>query len=151
MLNEQDRIKFEKMILKNMGYKDEAEKVAGQPDVIPDFIPLEEPTLEEKQAKMDESFARIFEPAMVKPCNQIEKPSHYNFFGEDSMPLIEKILGTEGYLGFLKGNALKYRIRAGKKGKTEDDIKKAIYYEELYNDFIRENSPQIFGTVWINR
>ncbi len=143
MINETDRVKFEKMVLKGLGYTDEAEKVAGQPDVVPDFIPLEEPTLEEKQAKMDESFARIFEPAMVKPYEMVNQPSHYMLCGSETMPMIEKILGTEGYLGFLKGSALKYRFRASKKpgNSTTQDIEKAMYMENLYNDFIRENSP----------
>ncbi len=75
--------------------------------------------------------------------NLISKPSHYNFFGEDTMPTLEKILGTEGYLGFLKGNALKYRFRAGKKkgNSIEQDIAKAVYYEDLYNNFTLENTP----------
>jgi len=77
----------------------------------------------------------------VKP--DVEKPLHYHFFGEDTMPMIEKILGTEGYLGFLKGNALKYRLRVGKKegNSIEKDIAKAMYYEKLYNDFVKENTP----------
>ncbi len=134
MLNEQDRIEFEKMVLEGMGFKDEVEKVAGQQDIEPTFIPTGDNFPEP-------NFERIFEPAMTQPYNNIEKPSHYKFFGEDSMPLIEKILGTEGYLGFLKGNALKYRIRAGKKDNTIADIDKALYYEELYDNFIRENTP----------
>ncbi len=73
----------------------------------------------------------------------IDKPSHYKLCGEDTMPMLEKILGTEGYLGFLQGNTLKYRLRVGKKkgNSIEQDIAKALYYEELYNKFIRENTP----------
>ncbi|RKX85198.1 MAG: hypothetical protein DRP57_04320 [Spirochaetes bacterium] len=75
--------------------------------------------------------------------NEIVKPSHYRLCGEDSMPLIEKILGTEGYLAFLKGNVLKYRIRCGKKkGQSiEKDVAKAMYYEELYDNFVIQNQP----------
>ncbi len=73
----------------------------------------------------------------------VDKPSHYHFFGMDTMPMLEKILGTEGYLGFLKGNALKYRLRVGKKkgNSIEQDVAKAMYYEDLYNDFVNENTP----------
>ena len=76
-------------------------------------------------------------------ADKVKKPSHYHFFGEDSMPMIEKILGTEGYLGFLKGNALKYRIRCGKKkgNNVVNEINKALYYEELYNTFVMKNRP----------
>ncbi len=73
----------------------------------------------------------------------VNKPSHYHFFGIDTMPMLEKILGTEGYLGFLQGNALKYRLRVGKKAgnSIEQDVAKAMYYEDLYNDFVNENTP----------
>ena len=112
----EQRIKFEKDVLEQMGYQDEAERVAGQSDI---------------------------EPTMVKPYNQIKKPSHYNLCGSDTMATIEKILGTEGYLGFLCGNTWKYRIRMGKKQgvSVEQDLKKAMYYEKLYNDFVEKNTP----------
>ncbi len=73
----------------------------------------------------------------------VDKPSHYNFFGIDTMPMLEKILGTEGYLGFLQGNALKYRLRVGKKkgNSIEQDVAKAMYYEDLYNNFVLKNTP----------
>ncbi len=81
--------------------------------------------------------------AIVKSYESINRPSHYNLCGSDTMAAIEKILGTEAYLGFLCGNVWKYRIRCGKKdgSNIEQDIKKALYYEKLYDDFVRENTP----------
>ena len=83
--------------------------------------------------------------AAQKPTEEddIAKPSHYNICGCDSMPMIEKILGTEAYLGFLCGNVWKYRIRVGKKQDAGilSDVKKALYYEKLYNDFVKRNTP----------
>ncbi len=132
MLNNSDRVKFEKMVLESLGYTDEAEKVAGQTEPKADFIPLD-----------DEFFDHMFEPAMVKPYEMVNQPSHYMLCGSETMPMIEKILGTEGYLGFLKGSALKYRFRASKKpgNSTTQDIEKAMYMENLYDNFVRENTP----------
>jgi len=81
--------------------------------------------------------------AMVKPYEFVDKPKHYVLCGSETMPMIEQILGTEGYLAFLKGSALKYRFRASKKpgSSVEQDIAKAMYMEKLYNDFVRENTP----------
>ena len=61
----------------------------------------------------------------------LNNPSHYDLFpGEQSIDLIEKCLTPEEFKGFLKGNCLKYRIRAGKKdGKLQQDIDKADWYQ----------------------
>jgi len=87
----------------------------------------------------------IPEPTAIKEIvieSDVIKPSHYKFFGYDTMPMIEGILGTEGYLGFLKGSSLKYRLRCGKKkgNSIEQDIAKAMYYEKLYDIFMKENT-----------
>ncbi len=147
--------------MENNSIEDLSQKQSDEniPDIEPTFIPTGDDFPEEaditnlQQEEYEKGwekyrdkhppleFERIFEPAMVQPYDNIKKPSHYKFFGEDSMAMIEKILGTEGYLGFLKGNALKYRVRAGKKDNTIADIDKALYYEELYNKFVKENTP----------
>ena len=60
----------------------------------------------------------------------VNNPSHYDLFpGEQSIDLIEKCLTPEEFKGFLKGNCLKYRIRAGKKGDLQQDIDKANWYQ----------------------
>lgn len=45
--------------------------------------------------------------------------------------ILKELLTPQEYKGFLKGNILKYRLRAGKKDKfdTIKDIQKAEYYE----------------------
>ena len=55
-------------------------------------------------------------------------PSHYVLSdGSDSMDALAKILGSEEFKGFLRGNALKYMIRYKLKGGIED-LKKAKDY-----------------------
>lgn len=43
--------------------------------------------------------------------------------------MIEAILTTEQFRGYLIGNALKYRLRAGGKGDTQQDIDKSKWYQ----------------------
>ncbi len=60
----------------------------------------------------------------------VNNPKHYDLFpGEQSIDLIEKCLTPEEFRGFLKGNCLKYRIRAGNKGDLKQDIDKADWYQ----------------------
>lgn len=67
----------------------------------------------------------------------VDRPSHYQLFpGEESLDLIKKMLPGTEYVGFLKGNVLKYRFRAGKKGPVQEDIDKALKYEELLREYL---------------
>ena len=53
----------------------------------------------------------------------VNHPSHYN----DHPSGVECIQVTE-HMGFCVGNAIKYLWRAGKKGSTIEDLKKARWY-----------------------
>ena len=69
----------------------------------------------------------------VKPNDQVKNPSHYQIIeGFESITIIASALTVEQWKGFCIGNILKYRIRAGKKGDLKQDIDKADFYEELY-------------------
>ena len=58
---------------------------------------------------------------------KVDHPAHYQGKG------IEVIDILEGFgLGFHLGNAVKYILRAGKKGDEVEDLKKAIWYIERY-------------------
>ena len=62
--------------------------------------------------------------------DEVNNPKHYDLFpNEQSIDLIEKCLTVEEFNGFLKGNCLKYRIRAGNKGDLQQDIDKANWYQ----------------------
>jgi len=55
---------------------------------------------------------------------QVDHPSHYqSACGLEAIDVIEAF-----NLGFVLGNAVKYILRAGKKGRYVDDIKKAKWY-----------------------
>lgn len=62
------------------------------------------------------------------------KSTHYELWnGVEAIDVMKEILTYEEYVGYLKGNALKYRLRAGKKNIEDNaiakDIEKAIDYE----------------------
>lgn len=68
--------------------------------------------------------------------DMIDNPEHYQVFPDyEAIEMICEILTEEEYIGYLKGNVLKYRLRAGKKDAAEADIAKALKYEQ----WLREN------------
>ena len=57
---------------------------------------------------------------------------HYQVFeGIEAIDIIKQVLTPQEFKGYCKGNALKYRLRAGKKDNVEQDIAKAQRYEEM--------------------
>ena len=69
----------------------------------------------------------------------VNNPKHYDLFpNEQSIDLIQKCLSPEEFAGFLKGNCLKYRIRAGKKDSLEQDINKANWYQNRLWETVKE-------------
>lgn len=65
--------------------------------------------------------------------DEVDHPNHYQHGGIETIDLIEATLSEEEFIGFLKGNILKYRERAGHKGDAETDYSKAKwYYDRLH-------------------
>lgn len=64
----------------------------------------------------------------------IKNPSHYELFGENTIHIVAHSLTVDEWRGFCKGNVLKYRIRAGKKGDAENCLSKADNFEALFDE-----------------
>lgn len=65
----------------------------------------------------------------------VYRPRHYLVFPDtEALDIIKAALTDEEFRGYLKGNALKYRLRAGKKDKLEQDIAKAQQYADWLFD-----------------
>ena len=60
----------------------------------------------------------------------VNSPSHYTMLKVEAIDLIESSMTKNDFLGYLKGNALKYIIRYEHKDNPEQDISKAIWYLE---------------------
>ena len=68
------------------------------------------------------------------------EPDYYASNGVSPLKAYEQgLLSKEEYIGFCKGNVIKYTIRAGKKDDAISDINKAIdYLEHLKKIFIKK-------------
>lgn len=62
-------------------------------------------------------------------CDSVNEPKHYKLDGLDieSIDVIRAVLGEGGFKAFCRGNALKYLIRADRKGGVEDLEKARVY------------------------
>ncbi len=76
--------------------------------------------------------------------DMINHPYHY-CSGEGKHECIEVLkewMNQDAYRGFLRGNAIKYLCRAGKKDSEVEDLKKAQFYinklvEEVSNERLK--------------
>ena len=64
--------------------------------------------------------------------DMVNSPKHYKLRGLDieSVDVIKAVLTPEEFAGWLKGNAMKYLHRLGKKDDAVQDTKKAMKYLE---------------------
>jgi hypothetical protein len=58
----------------------------------------------------------------------VNSPSHYKSGGIEAIEGIEASMGPEAFVGYLKGNIMKYMWRYERKGKPVEDLKKARWY-----------------------
>ena len=71
--------------------------------------------------------------------DNVNSPSHYNSGSVECIEAIEAMLSPEEFVGYLRGNSLKYRWRFRYKGKPLEDLKKANWYEERLLKFMEDN------------
>ena len=80
-----------------------------------------------------------------KNIDNVNNPNHYKLgCGIESIEIIKKVLGTQGFVAFCLGNILKYLIRAEKKNKLEDYKKAAKYLEWVVE---RDNEISYFVDI----
>ena len=71
--------------------------------------------------------------------DNVNSPSHYNSGAVECIEAIEAMLSPEEFVGYLRGNSLKYRWRFMYKGKPIEDLEKADWYEQKLYNFFKEN------------
>lgn len=70
------------------------------------------------------------ERVFAKGDDEVNNPSHYKIFPDmEAFDVIKATLTPEELRGYLKGNILKYRLRAGQKGPVEKCVAKADWYK----------------------
>lgn len=77
--------------------------------------------------------------AQKMSVDAVEHPSHYNAGGIECIDAIRAALTEEEFVGFCKGNALKYIWRERHKGGKEDLRKAAVYLGWCNQDGASEN------------
>lgn len=68
----------------------------------------------------------------------VNNPSHYNTGGIECIEGIESSMSEDAFVGYLKGNCMKYLWRYEYKGKPLEDLQKAQWYLTLLIDRIEE-------------
>jgi len=70
--------------------------------------------------------------------DNVYKPKHYMVNGLEAIDIIRSRLTDEEYIGYLKGNILKYDLRASFKGKLIEDLDKSTVYKEWLVDVVSD-------------
>tara|TARA_R100000541_G_scaffold25915_3_gene35486 strand:+ start:28 stop:720 length:693 start_codon:yes stop_codon:yes gene_type:complete len=90
-------------------------------------------SLKREMIKREKSAPKTAPDLTPDISDNVKSPSHYQLIeGIESIEIIARSMTKEQWHGFCLGNILKYRIRAGKKDKLQQDIDKANFYGELY-------------------
>ena len=73
-----------------------------------------------------------------KQYNNVNSPAHYNQGQTECIDAIEAMLSKEEYIGYLRGNSMKYRWRFRYKNGFED-LSKAQWYEQRLVKFMEKH------------
>ncbi len=62
--------------------------------------------------------------------------SHYKDIAVEPWEVMEMVLTHEEFVGFLKGNIIKYSMRAGRKAGADHDDEKAAHYMQKLKEVL---------------
>ena len=105
---------------------------------------LDEPTAEIEISERG-GVTFVVSPMMIDAIssNQVDHPSHYGSADDpyETIKVLERWLTREEFIGFLKGNILKYTGRAGKKSgePAEKDHAKSAWYDNYLTEFLKRS------------
>lgn len=63
--------------------------------------------------------------------------NHYKDMPVQPWAVMQAVLTPEEFIGFLKGNVIKYSMRQGKKDGSTDDAEKALHYLQKLHEVER--------------
>jgi len=82
------------------------------------------------KGEKDEDDSILYMTKAIKH-DEVSRPAHYNRSGIEAIKAIEASMSEVEFLGYLKGNILKYIWRYGYKDNPKKDIAKARWYLDL--------------------
>ena len=85
----------------------------------------------------DMDYSGAFESDIIED-DAVNNPPHYNKGGIECIDAIEAMLAHEEFVGYLRGNSLKYRWRFRYKNGIQD-LEKAEWYENKLMETLKEN------------
>ena len=71
--------------------------------------------------------------------DMVNHPPHYTDGEVECIEAIKSSMSTRQYLGYLKGNIMKYIWRFDKKGNADQDLEKAIWYLNRMLDVVTKD------------
>jgi hypothetical protein len=72
--------------------------------------------------------------------------THYKDMAMQPWDVMQSVLTHEEFVGFLKGNIIKYSMRQGRKDGANDDAEKAIHYSEKLDEVMRRENGDTTGS-----
>lgn len=72
------------------------------------------------------AFAHDIADDTDSPSDAVQSPAHYQLGDVEAIDVIDQ--SVEDPASFYRGNAIKYLLRAGRKGDAHEDLRKARYY-----------------------
>lgn len=74
---------------------------------------------------------------MSEKKEAVNHPAHYNGDSDyECIKVLEAWLAPAQFIGFCRGNAIKYLCRVGKKDELSQELRKAAWYASRAADFI---------------
>lgn len=74
----------------------------------------------------------------------VNRPFHYNWLKKEVIDIIKDCLTEEEFKGYLKGNIIKYSLRAGLKANSslEEDLQKRNKYLQWLKEIENKKHPE---------
>jgi len=83
--------------------------------------------------------------ADIHISDPVNRPDHYTVGGHEAIAIIRAKLTPEEYRGYLKGNMMKYLMRANYKGEHDNDCAKTNWYGEELMDALKVRATDSKG------
>ncbi len=69
--------------------------------------------------------------------DQVNHPAHYTQGGIECIDAIESALGPDQFIGFLRGQVIKYQWRLGRKDASAQEAAKANWYGKRLEEYLK--------------
>lgn len=68
--------------------------------------------------------------------DMVNSPAHYTSGSIECIDYMKEVLSAAEYIGYLRGNMIKYQHRCRDKGNFKQDLKKVEWYSKKLNEYL---------------